>query len=86
MDLSVQTRNRSYKPRLLKEVFKQVGPDFFIFRAENSFYKISNLKLSNNPLKTLKKKKKLMDEARKKLRLNCRWSLHPWRRLECSES
>ena len=58
MDLSVQTRNRSYKPRLLKEVFKQVGPDFFIFRAENSFYKISNLKLSNNPLKTLKKKKK----------------------------
>ena len=26
-----------------------------------------------------------MDEARKKLRLNCRWSLHPWRRLKCSE-
>ena len=28
----------------------------FIFRAENSFYKLSNLKLSDNPLKTLKKK------------------------------
>ena len=29
-----------------------------IFRAENSFYKLSNLKLSDNPLKTLKKKEK----------------------------
>ena len=28
----------------------------FIFRAENSFYKLSNLKLSDNPFKTLKKK------------------------------
>ena len=26
-----------------------------------------------------------MDEAREKLRLNCRWSLHPWRRLEYFE-
>ena len=27
-----------------------------IFRAENSFYKLSKLKLSDDPLKTLKKK------------------------------
>ena len=30
----------------------------FIFRAENSFNKISNLKISDNPLKTLKKKER----------------------------
>ena len=54
MDLSVQTQNRSYKPRLLKKSLR--GQDLFIFRAENSFYKISNLKLADNPLKTLKKK------------------------------
>ena len=29
-----------------------------IFYAENSFYKLSNLRLSDNPLKTLKKKEK----------------------------
>ena len=29
-----------------------------IFRAEKSFYKLSNLKVSDNPLKTLKKERK----------------------------
>ena len=68
MDLSVQTRNRSYKP----------------IRGQY-FYKISNLKLSDNPLKTLKKEEKTDGEAAEKLRLNCRWSLNPSQRLECSE-
>ena len=48
----------SYQPRLLKKSLKRSRLRLFIFRAEISFYKISNLKLSDNPLKKLKKKEK----------------------------
>ena len=56
MDLSVQTRNRSYKPRLLKKSLNRSR--LVHFSRRNSFYKLSNLKLSENPLKTLQKKEK----------------------------
>ena len=55
MDLSVQPRNRSHKPRLLK--IKSLKRSRLVhFSRRKFFYKISNLKLSDNPLKTLKKK------------------------------
>ena len=57
MDLSVQPRNRSYKPRLLKiKSSKRSRLVHFSRRKFYNFYKISNLKLSDNPFKTLKKK------------------------------
>ena len=40
-----------------------------IFCAENSFYKISNLKLSDNPLKTLKKKEKTDEWGKREVTL-----------------